>query len=73
MSTVEEIKEAIDELSAEERARLLTQIDPAMDDDWDRQMKADAVAGKLDFLVEEAEAERKAGTLREFPKPSEAS
>lgn len=57
MSAVEEIKEAIDELSAEDRARLLTQLDPAQDDDWDRQMKADAAAGKLDFLKEEAEAE----------------
>ena len=73
MSTVEEIKEAIDHLSAEERAQLLTQLDPAADDDWDRQMKADAAAGKLDFLMEEAEAERKAGTLREFPEPDEAS
>ena len=73
MSTVEEIKEAIDHLSAEERARLLTQLDPAPDDNWDRQMQADAATGKLDFLMEEAEAERKAGTLREFPEADEAS
>ncbi|MBC8245071.1 MAG: hypothetical protein H8E20_11815 [Verrucomicrobia bacterium] len=70
---MEEIKAAIDELSAEERARLLTQIDPAMDDDWDREMKSDAAAGKLDFIIEQAEAERKMGTLREFPQPGGAS
>lgn len=73
MSTVEEIKEAIEELSAEDRARLLTQLDPSSDDDWDRQMKADAAVGKLDFLKEEAEAERKAGTLRDFPEPGDPS
>tara|TARA_A100001037_G_C15004977_1_gene568920 strand:+ start:229 stop:414 length:186 start_codon:yes stop_codon:yes gene_type:complete len=61
MSTVEEIKEAIEALSAKDRARLLAQLDSARDDGWDRQMKADADAGKLDFLMEEAEAERKAG------------
>ena len=36
-------------------------------DEWDKQIEADAKSGKLDFLFEEAEAERKAGTLREWP------
>ena len=30
-------------------------LNPIPDDDWDRQMKADARAGKLDAFVEEAQ------------------
>jgi hypothetical protein len=41
------------------------------DDEWDRQMKAEAEAGKLDQFIEEAETERKAGVLREFPAPGQ--
>jgi len=67
MSTVAEIKEAIDRLSFEERCELMALLSP--DDDWDREMRADAAAGKFAGLIEEAEAERRAGTLREFPKP----
>lgn len=46
MSTVVEIKEAIARLSAEEYAELMD----FPDDDWDRAMKADAAAGRLDFI-----------------------
>ena len=67
MSTVAEIKEAIDRLSFKERCELMALLSP--DDDWDREMRADAAAGKFAGLIEEAEAERRAGTLREFPKP----
>jgi hypothetical protein len=66
MSTVEEIKEAIDKLSPAERARLEELLHPD-DDAWDRQMRADAKAGKLDRLIAEADADIKAGNLREFP------
>jgi len=38
-----------------EREELLTWL-LNLDDDWDRQMAKDAVAGKLDFLIEEAPA-----------------
>ena len=34
---------------------------------WAKQIKADAASGKLDFLFEEAERERAAGTLRDWP------
>jgi len=72
MSTVAEIKEAIDRLSPQERCELEALLHPHVDDDWDREMKADAESGKFDKLVEEAESERRAGTLREFPKPYKA-
>lgn len=72
MSTVAEIKEAIDQLSPQERAELEALLHPRLDDDWDREMRADAAAGKFAGLIEEADAERRAGTLREFPKPCRA-
>jgi hypothetical protein len=68
MSTVAGIKEAIDRLTFEERCELEALLHPRVDDDWDRQMAAEAEpGGKLDRLVKEAKAESRAGTLREFP------
>jgi hypothetical protein len=66
MSTVEEIKAAIDHLSPPERARLESLL-AQEDDAWDRQMAADAKAGKLNRLIAEADADIEAGRLREFP------
>jgi hypothetical protein len=63
MSTVAEIKAAIDRLSLEERCELEALLHPFEDDDWDKQMKRDAAAGKFDKLHREAEAEAKAGKL----------
>lgn len=69
VSTVEEIKSAIDGLSVEERCRLMALLNPFPDDDWDREMRRDAEAGKFDKLIAETEAEHRAGVLREYPKP----
>ncbi len=33
---------------------------------WDRQIARDAKSGKLDFLIEEARAEKQAGTLKDL-------
>jgi hypothetical protein len=63
MSTVAEIKAAIDQLSLQERCELEALLHPFEDDDWDRQMKRDAAAGKFDALNREAETEAKAGRL----------
>lgn len=68
MSTVEEIKEAcLTKLTVAERAELLRWLGE-QDDEWDRQIEKDAGSGKLDFLFREAEDERKAGTLHDWPK-----
>jgi hypothetical protein len=61
MSTVAEIFTAIKELSLQERCELEALLHPFEDDDWDRQMKRDAAAGKFDALHREAEAELAAG------------
>ena len=64
MSTVAEIREAIEKLSLEERAELMAELHGYEDDDWDRQMKADAAAGKFDAMNREAEADYRAGQTR---------
>jgi hypothetical protein len=56
MSTVESIKTAIKMLSVEERAELTAELCGWTDDDWDRQMKAGAAAGKFASLNGEADA-----------------
>jgi hypothetical protein len=61
MSTVAEIFNAIKELSLQERCELEALLHPFEDDDWDRQMKRDAAAGKFGALHDAAEAEHAAG------------
>ena len=58
MTTVAEIRDAIESLSPRERAELNDFLQNLPEDDWDRQMAADAQpGGKLDKLMEEAKAE----------------
>jgi hypothetical protein len=47
VNTVQDIKAAIDLLSVDERAELIAELCGWIDEDWDRQMKADAAAGRL--------------------------
>jgi hypothetical protein len=61
VSTVQEIKTAISKLSIEERAELTAELCGWTDDDWDRQMKADAAAGILAPLNREADGADAAG------------
>ena len=61
MSTVAEIFTAIKELSLQERCELEALLHPFEDDDWDKQMKRDAAAGKFGALHDAAEAEHAAG------------
>ena len=60
MSTVAQIKAAIDQLSLPERCELEAWLHPFEDDAWDEQMKRDAAAGKFEALNEEAAAEHTA-------------
>jgi len=62
MSTVAEIKEAIAKLSPREYCELMAELRPWLpDDEWDKQMKADAAAGKFDEMNRRALADFKAG------------
>ena len=68
MSTVAEIKAAIPSLTLAEREEIARYLHEWTDDDWDRQMAADAEpGGKLHRLMEQSEAEANAGQLRDFP------
>ena len=63
-----EIKDAVTELSQEELAELTAFIlEQDSLDGWDEQMETDAAAGKLDFLIQEAERARQEGTLKDWP------
>jgi hypothetical protein len=57
MSTVQEIESAIEKLSATEVAELKAWL-------WDRDIKADSSAGRLNPLIEEALDEYRTGKTR---------
>ena len=67
MSTLDEIKAAIDKLSLEERADLARRLYGWQDDNWDRQIANDAKSGRLDAVLAEADEEIRAGQLRDLP------
>lgn len=67
MSTVEEIKAAIDRLSFEERARPERMLHGRADDDWDRRIASDASSRRLDKLLSDVDRETDAGEQRDLP------
>jgi hypothetical protein len=67
VSTVEEIKAAIEKLSLSERGRLVRWIHGWTDDEWDRVIAADATAGRLDELLAEVDREIESDELRDLP------
>lgn len=68
VSTVDEIKKAASGLSVTEREELLSWL-LEVDDQWDRQIAADAAAGKLDGLIEQARTAVREESLRDWPNP----
>jgi hypothetical protein len=67
MITVEEIEQAAEKLAPPEFARLASWVSTRQHALWTRQMEQDAASGKLDFLFNEAESERRAGQLHDWP------
>ncbi len=67
MSTVAEIKDAIEKLSKEEHAQLMQWLLRREMDDWEQQISADYRAGHLDKVIQEAEEDYKAGRCKEWP------
>jgi hypothetical protein len=67
VSTVEEIEKAAERLALSEFARLASWVSARYHALWTQQMDRDAAAGKLDLLFEEADTERQAGQLRDWP------
>ena len=65
MSTVGEIIEAVKKLPEREKSEFLERlVDVDFDDAWDRQLEADAKAGRLDPLWQEAMEDIKAGRTK---------
>jgi hypothetical protein len=67
MGLVEEIEAAIDGLPPEDYRRIAQWFQMREQGRWDEQMDADSLAGKLDFLFDEADRESAGGLLREWP------
>jgi len=70
MSRVDEIEQAIQELTPEEFAQLARRVYALEHERWERQQDHDASSGKLDFLLDEAHSERDAGSLKVWPSES---
>ncbi len=66
MSTVDEIKSAIEQLNLQDRAELARWLHGWEDDDWDKQIAADVEAGKLNKLLAEVDEDVRAGRLRDL-------
>jgi hypothetical protein len=64
MSTVEEITVAIEQLSADDVARLRAWLAEFADRLWDEQIERDERAGRLDALIDKALEEHRAGRTR---------
>ena len=67
MNTLEQIEQAAEQLAPSDFARLALWGSARYHDRWKRQMDRDAAAGKLDFLFNEAAAERQARSLHDWP------
>lgn len=65
--SVEQIKEAIQDLSLEQRAEVAACLHAWGNDAWDEQMKRDAASGKLDKILAQVDADIERGKIREMP------
>ena len=66
MNALEQLEQQVLQLSSEDLAKFqawFLELDQQL---WDKQIEADARAGKLDRLINEARAEFKAGKTREL-------
>ncbi|MDA0323554.1 MAG: hypothetical protein O2923_12685 [Verrucomicrobia bacterium] len=64
MTTVQEIKKAIEHLPADDFSSIRDWIAERDWEHWDAQIKGDSDSGKLDFLVTEAREEGQKGNTR---------
>ena len=63
---LQELKQAIHELSFEERAELNRLLNDWEDDAWDKQMTENVKAGRLNDIINRAEADMEAGRYRKL-------
>ncbi len=66
MSKIDELKAEIEKLPGEEFAEIFRLLSEKDWERWDKEIEADAQAGKLDFLVREAREEKAKGNLKDL-------
>ncbi|CDX20709.1 hypothetical protein LCM4577_28915 [Mesorhizobium sp. LCM 4577] len=64
MTKLEQIEKSVAELSPEELKAFAAWFEALQADLWDKQIEADARAGRLDKLAEQALADHRAGRTR---------
>ena len=65
MTAVQELTKRLQDLPERERELVATALLKAWDEQtWDRQIEEDMESGNLDFLIEEATADIKAGRVQ---------
>ena len=62
MSKIDEIKADIEKLPSEECAELFRWLSEKEWESWDKEIEADAEAGRLDFLLRESRDVRNTGS-----------
>jgi hypothetical protein len=66
MARVEELTNEVQRLNRDELAEFRDWFRKYDSDEWDREIEADVLAGRLDKLADEAIAEHKAGRTKEI-------
>ena len=64
MTKIEQLEREIMALSRSELVALRDWFQSYLSDEWDKQIEADAKAGKLDHLAQQALADHKAGRTK---------
>ena len=67
MSTVQEIETAIQKLKPQEIHTVADWLQEYREELWDRQIEADAKAGRLDKLMDEAKQDYLSGRCKPLP------
>ena len=65
--SVNDLQEAISQLSTEELDRFSRWFEEFLADQWDRQIEADILAGRLDAAGEQADKDFEAGRCTPLP------
>lgn len=63
MTRLEQIEKSVAELSPSEMRKFARWFEEHKEAEWDRQIEADVMAGKLEKFISEARAEIEAGKL----------
>ena len=66
MSKMDELKAEIESLPNEEFAEIFRWLSEKEWERWDKEIEADSQAGRLDFLVRQAQEEKAKGDLKDL-------